>query len=80
VGLVYSGTVESGSYLYNSTTGTRERLSRIVRLQADKREEVKKLKESTIEIQKPNVRNVKDLCDKLIGVSARFGNAGVRTL
>ena len=40
---VYSGTVESGSYVYNSTTGNRERLSRIVRLQADKREEVKKV-------------------------------------
>jgi elongation factor G len=40
---VYSGTIEAGSYLYNSTTGNRERLSRIVRLQADKREEVKKV-------------------------------------
>ena len=40
---VYSGTVESGSYVYNSTTGNRERLSRIVRLQADKREEVKQV-------------------------------------
>ena len=40
---VYSGTVEAGSYIYNSTTGNRERLSRIVRLQADKREEVKKV-------------------------------------
>jgi elongation factor G len=40
---VYSGTVESGSYLYNSTTGNKERLGRIVRLQADQREEVKKV-------------------------------------
>lgn len=40
---VYSGTVEAGSYLYNSTTGTKERLGRIVRLQANKREEVKKV-------------------------------------
>jgi elongation factor G len=40
---VYSGTVEAGSYLYNSTTGEKERLGRIVRLQADKREEVKKV-------------------------------------
>ena len=40
---VYSGTVEAGSYIYNSSTGNRERLSRIVRLQADKREEVKKV-------------------------------------
>lgn len=40
---VYSGTIEAGSYLYNSTTGEKERLGRIVRLQADKREEVKKV-------------------------------------
>ena len=40
---VYSGTIESGTYLYNATTGTKERLGRIVRLQADKREEVKKV-------------------------------------
>jgi elongation factor G len=40
---VYSGTVEAGSYIYNSTSGEKERLGRIVRLQADKREEVKKV-------------------------------------
>jgi elongation factor G len=37
---VYSGSISSGTYLYNSTTGNRERLGRIVRMQADKREEV----------------------------------------
>jgi elongation factor G len=40
---VYSGTVEAGSYMYNSTTGTKERVGRIVRLQANDREEVKKV-------------------------------------
>jgi elongation factor G len=40
---VYSGTIESGSYIYNSSTGTKERLGRIVRLQANDREEVKKV-------------------------------------
>ena len=40
---VYSGTVESGTYLYNSTIGDKERLGRIVRLQANDREEVKKV-------------------------------------
>ena len=40
---VYSGTIEAGTYSYNSTTGKKERLGRIVRLQADKREEVKKV-------------------------------------
>jgi len=37
---VYSGTVVSGIYVYNSTTGRKERLGRIVRMHADKREEV----------------------------------------
>ncbi len=40
---VYSGTLEAGSYIYNSTTGDKERLGRIVRLQANEREEVKKV-------------------------------------
>ena len=40
---VYSGVVEAGTYIYNSSTGKTERLGRIVRLQADKREEVKKV-------------------------------------
>ncbi len=40
---VYSGTLEAGSYVYNATTRTKERVGRIVRLQADKREEVKKV-------------------------------------
>jgi elongation factor G len=40
---VYSGTIESGTYLYNATTGKKERLGRIVRLQANDREEVKKV-------------------------------------
>ncbi len=37
---VYSGTVKSGSYILNSSTGNKERIGRIVRLMADKREEV----------------------------------------
>ena len=40
---VYSGTIESGSYIYNASTGNKERLGRIVRLQANDREEVKKV-------------------------------------
>ncbi len=40
---VYSGTIESGTYIYNATTGKKERLGRIVRLQANDREEVKKV-------------------------------------
>jgi elongation factor G len=37
---VYSGTLKSGSYVLNSSTGEKERVGRIVRMQADKREDV----------------------------------------
>jgi len=37
---VYSGKVTAGSYILNSSTGEKERIGRIVRLQADKREDV----------------------------------------
>jgi elongation factor G len=37
---VYSGKIAAGSYILNSSTGERERVGRIVRMQADKREEV----------------------------------------
>ncbi len=37
---VYSGHVSAGSYLYNSTTGERSRLGRIVRMHANHREDV----------------------------------------
>ncbi len=37
---VYSGVIKAGSYVYNSTTGDKERLGRIVRLHANHREDV----------------------------------------
>ena len=37
---VYSGTLKSGSYVLNTSTGERERVSRIVRLHANQREDV----------------------------------------
>jgi len=40
---VYSGTVKAGSYILNSSTGNKERVGRIVRLMADKREEVEEV-------------------------------------
>ena len=39
---VYSGTIESGSYVYNSTKGKRERIGRILMMHANKREEIDK--------------------------------------
>ncbi|WP_372997846.1 elongation factor G [Lutispora sp.] len=40
---VYSGKIEAGSYVYNSTKGKRERLGRIVLMHANHREEAKEV-------------------------------------
>ena len=40
---VYSGTFESGNYIYNATKGKKERVSRIFLMHSDKREEVSKV-------------------------------------
>ena len=37
---VYSGTLESGSYVYNSTKGKKERVGRILQMHANKREDI----------------------------------------
>jgi len=37
---VYSGVLHAGSYVLNTTTGEKERVGRIVRMHADKREEI----------------------------------------
>ena len=37
---IYSGTLDSGSYVYNSTKGKRERMGRILQMHANKREEI----------------------------------------
>ncbi|KGF07370.1 elongation factor G [Tissierellia bacterium S5-A11] len=40
---VYSGTLEAGSYVYNSTKGKKERIGRILLMHANKRVEVEKV-------------------------------------
>ena len=40
---VYSGTLESGSYVYNSTKGKKERVGRLVLMHANHREEIDKV-------------------------------------
>lgn len=40
---VYSGTLESGSYVQNSTKGKRERVGRILQMHANSREEISKV-------------------------------------
>lgn len=45
---VYSGKLTTGSYVYNSTTGEKERVGRIVRMFADKRDEIKEVEAGDI--------------------------------
>ena len=40
---VYSGTMESGSYVYNSTKGKKERIGRLLKMHANKREDIKEV-------------------------------------
>jgi elongation factor G len=40
---VYSGVLSAGSYVLNTTTGEKERIGRIVRMHADKREDIDKV-------------------------------------
>ncbi|MFC1600014.1 elongation factor G [Patescibacteria group bacterium] len=40
---VYSGTLTAGSYVYNATTGQKERIGRILQMHANSREEIKEV-------------------------------------
>jgi elongation factor G len=40
---VYSGVLNSGSYVYNSTKGKKERIGRLLKMHANKREEIKEI-------------------------------------
>jgi len=64
---VYSGVVKSGSYIYNSTTGEKERLGRIVRLQADKRTEIEEVYAGEIAagVGLKEVKTSHTLCDEV---------------
>ena len=63
---VYSGTLKSGSYVYNANTGDKERIGRIVRLQADKREEVEEVYTGEIAaaVGLKNTKTSHTLCDE----------------
>lgn len=62
---VYSGTLEAGSYVYNSTTRDKERIGRILRMHANHREEVKKVfaGEIAAAVGLKNTRTSDTLCD-----------------
>ena len=40
---VYSGTLKSGSYIYNTTSGKKERVGRLLQMHANTREEIEKI-------------------------------------
>jgi len=63
---VYSGVVKAGSYIYNATTGEKERLGRIVRLQADKRTEIDEVYAGEIAagVGLKDVKTSNTLCDE----------------
>ncbi len=63
---VYSGVVKAGSYIYNATTGQKERLGRIVRLQADKRTEIEEVYAGEIAagVGLKDVKTSHTLCDE----------------
>ena len=63
---VYSGTLESGSYVYNSTKGKRERLSRIVLMHSNHRQEIDKVYAGDIAaaVGLKNVGTGDTLCDE----------------
>ena len=45
---VYSGSLEAGSYIYNPTSDTKERVARLLRMHANKREDVKSVQAGDI--------------------------------
>ncbi len=45
---VYSGKLESGSYVYNSSTDQKERIGRLVQMHSNSREEIKEIKAGDI--------------------------------
>ncbi len=63
---VYSGVLQSGSYVFNSTKRTRERIGRLLRMHANKREEVDAIYSGDIAacVGLKNVTTGDTLCDE----------------
>jgi elongation factor G len=63
---IYSGTVEAGSYIYNSVSGEKERVGRLLLMHANEREEVQKAEAGEI-VALVGLKNTKTgdtLCDE----------------
>jgi elongation factor G len=63
---VYSGKLQAGSYVYNSTTGQKERIGRILQMHANSREEIKEVKAGDIAatVGLKNTMTGNTLCDE----------------
>jgi elongation factor G len=63
---VYSGRLDAGSYVYNSTTGQKERIGRILQMHANSREEIKEVKAGDIAatVGLKNTMTGNTLCDE----------------
>ena len=63
---VYSGTLKSGSYVYNSTKGKKERIGRILQMHANKREEIQEVYSGDIaaEVGLKDTTTGDTLCDE----------------
>ncbi len=63
---VYSGKLDAGSYIYNARTGKKERVSRILQMHADKRQELKALHAGDIGalVGLKDVKTGDTLCDE----------------
>jgi elongation factor G len=63
---VYSGVLSAGSYIYNSTKGRRERIGRILRMHADKREDMTEIRAGDIgaAVGMKEVSTGDSLCDE----------------
>ncbi len=62
---IYSGSVKAGSYVYNATSGSKERVGRILRMHSNDREEVEELYAGEIGalVGMKNTRTGDTLCD-----------------
>ncbi len=62
---VYSGKLSSGSYVYNATTGDKERVGRILQMHANSREEIKEVEAGDIAalVGLKNTTTGNTLCD-----------------
>ncbi len=63
---VYSGVLEAGSYVYNSTTQEKERIGRLLQMHANSREEIKEIRAGHIGavVGLKNTRTGDTLCDE----------------